>query len=205
MAAYATSTRRPPRTLTELEQAQLLKVTGEHARGFRDHTILSIALGTGLRVSEIAALNVGDVADARGRVKRRIVLRTFKRRTENPAPQQILLPDGAYYKLGKFLCWKKARGESLEPDSPLLLSRNGRRLSTRGIRMNFRNWQRRAGFEDPFTFHQLRHTACTNLFRRTKDLKLVQKFSRHTSILSTQIYLHPTDQDLIEALRDQPC
>jgi hypothetical protein len=55
MPAYAAAIPRPPRTLTELEQATLLKVTGERRDGFRDHVIFAVALGTGLREHEIAA------------------------------------------------------------------------------------------------------------------------------------------------------
>jgi len=79
MPTYAAAIPRPPRTLTELEHATLLKVTGEHRDGFRDHVIFAVALGTGLREHEIAALDVGDVLHEDGRVKRRIALHTFKR------------------------------------------------------------------------------------------------------------------------------
>ena len=54
MTAYA-GIHRPPRTMTDAEQALLLKATGEHARGFRDHVLFSMALGTGLRESELLA------------------------------------------------------------------------------------------------------------------------------------------------------
>jgi len=61
MATYADNIRTPPRTLTEVEQQRLLKVTGEHKAGFRDHVLFSLALGTGLRDHELLALDVGDV------------------------------------------------------------------------------------------------------------------------------------------------
>jgi hypothetical protein len=76
MPAYAAAIPRPPRTLTELEQATPLKVTGDHRDGFRDHVIFAVALGTGLREHEIAALDVGDVLHEHGRVRRRIALLT---------------------------------------------------------------------------------------------------------------------------------
>jgi len=50
MAAFVTNIPTPPRVLTEAEQTALLKVTGEHRDGFRDHMIIALALGTGLRV-----------------------------------------------------------------------------------------------------------------------------------------------------------
>jgi integrase len=119
MAYYAIH-HRPHRTLTEVEQAKVLKVTGEHARGFRDHVLFALALGTGLREHEALALDVGDITEDGSTVKRRITLRVFKRCTKRPAPQEIFLPDSLHYKLGRLLAWKKRRGESLAPDAPLL-------------------------------------------------------------------------------------
>ena len=87
--AYAAAIARPPRTLTDVEQARLLKVTGEHRDGFRDHVIMALALGTGLREHEITALDVGDVLHDDGRVRRRIALRTFKRSATEPATQEV--------------------------------------------------------------------------------------------------------------------
>jgi integrase len=57
MANYADAAR-TPRTLTEREQRALLKVTGEHRAGFRDHVLYAMALGTGLREHELIALSV---------------------------------------------------------------------------------------------------------------------------------------------------
>ena len=73
MAAYADSIQKAPRTLTEREQKLLLKVTGEHRSGFRDHVIIATALGTGLRAHELLALEVGDVFDGDGRARRRVL------------------------------------------------------------------------------------------------------------------------------------
>ena len=67
MANYADSTR-TPRTLTEREQRALLKVTGEHRAGYRDHVLYAMALGTGLREHELIALSVGDVVGPDRRV-----------------------------------------------------------------------------------------------------------------------------------------
>jgi hypothetical protein len=134
MTAYAAATPRPPRTLMELEQATLLKVTGEHRDGFRDRVIFAVALGTGLREHEIAALDVGDVLLDDGRVGRRIALRTFKRSSAEAATQEVFIPDSLWYKLRKLVSWKRAHGESLKPAAPLFVSRRGRRISrVRGV------------------------------------------------------------------------
>lgn len=110
-----------------------------------------------------------------------------------------------HYKLGRFLAWKKRRGESLAPEAPLFVSREGNRLSTRMARTAFRRWQRRAGLDRIHSFHALRHTACTNLYRKTRDIRLVQRFARHVNIHTTTIYAQPTEEDLMRAVRELPC
>jgi site-specific recombinase XerC len=205
MTAYADAIAKPPRTLTDLEQKLLLKVTGEHRDGFRDHVIISFALGTGLREHELLALDLGDVFDDEGHAKRRVTLRVFKRSADEPAVQEVVLPDLVRAKLEKLRAWKKREGESLAPDAPLFVSRLGKRLSSRQLRENFATWQVRAGFERHLSFHSLRHSACSTLYRRTKDIRMTQRFARHKSILTTSIYAHPSDEDLVRAVRELPC
>ena len=205
MTAYADAVGRPPKTLTELEQRLLLKASGEHRDGFRDHVIFSIALGTGLREHEILALNVGDVFDTDGKARRRLTLRVFKRSSDEADLQEVVLPDGVRAKLDKLHRWKKGNGEDLGADAPVFVSRKGNRLSARQLRHAFKVWQERAGFERSFNFHALRHTACSNLYRRTRDIRLTQRFARHRSILTTSIYAHPSDEDLVRSVRDLPC
>jgi len=202
--SYVDSTH-APRTLTDAEQARLLKVTGEHARGFRDHVLLSFALGTALREAELLALDVGDVFDADGRARRRVRLRVFKRSNDDESMQEVVLPDPLRAKLEKLWRWKKQRGESLEPDAPLFVSRRGLRLSSRQLRNLFHIWQERAGFERELSFHSTRHSSLTNIYRRTRDIRLTQRVARHKSINSTIRYAGPSDEDVLRAVRDLPC
>lgn len=205
MPAYASTVRRPPRTLTDIDQARVLKVTGEHRDGYRDHVIISLALGTALREHEIAALDVGDVVTNDGRIRRRIALRVFKRSAAEPAAQEVFLPDGTFYKLGKFLGWKRSHGQSLAPDAPLFLSSRRNRIATRTLRYMFRLWQTRAGVDQVKGFHGLRHSALTNAYRRERDILVVQRIARHKDVSTTMIYAAPSDQDILDAVRDQPC
>ncbi len=205
MTAYADRVSRPARTLTESEQRLLLKVTGQRLDGFRDHVIYSLALGAGLREHEILALDVGDVFDGGGHARRRLALRVFKRASQDPAPQEVLLPDVVRGKLEKLLAARNRAGESLTPSTPVFVSRLGRRLSARQLRHAFGVWQERAGFERRFNFHALRHTACTNLYRSSRDLRLTQRFARHKSVLTTSIYTHPSDEELLRSVQALIC
>jgi len=204
MSAYVDSIRKAPKTLTEQEQRRLLATSGKYRGSFRDHMIFAIALGTALREHEIAALTVGDISGSEG-VRRRFPLRVFKRNSRDPDTQEAILPDRLRLKLEKLLRWKAFEEEPMDAAAPLLLSRHRRALSTRQLRRIFAQWQTRAGFERRLTFHALRHTALTNLYRATKDIRLVQKVARHASILSTTIYAHASDEDVLRAVREMAC
>lgn len=205
MSNYADSVARPIRTLTEAEQRQLLRTTGAHVAGWRDHCIFSIALGVGLRQHEILALNVSDVFDEGGRARRRLTLRVFKRSAQDPTPQEVLLPDTVRAKLERLLALRRRSGETMTAESPVFVSQRGTRLSARQLRHAFGVWQERAGFERRFNVHALRHSSCTNIYRATKDIRLTQRFARHRSIVTTMIYTHTSDEELARAVEQLPC
>ena len=113
--------------------------------------------------------------------------------------------DALRSKLGKLRRRKEQRGESLEPDAPLFVSQRGTRLSTRQLRHAFTVWQERAGFERHVSLHALRHSSCSAMYARTKDLRLTQRFARHRSVVTTMIYTHPSDEDLARAVELLRC
>ena len=189
-----------PNTLTRDEQRRLLDATASDPEAFRDHMILAAALGTGLRLHELLALNVGDVT-MDGKPRSRVRLRVAK----GGRKADIFLPRRLQTKLRRFLVWKARGGESLEPGAPLFISNLGRRLSKRRAQQVFANWQERAGLDQRHTFHALRHTSVNAVYRATGDLLLAQRFARHSSLLVTSIYLHPADEDLARSVQRLRC
>ena len=65
--------------------------------------------------------------------------------------------------------------------------------------------QRRAGFDRLYSFHCLRHTSVTAVYRATRDLFLAQRFARHASPLTTVVYTHPSDDEMYGSVADLPC
>ena len=63
----------------------------------------------------------------------------------------------------------------------------------------------KAGFDRLYPFHALRHTAVTNVYRRSRDLFLAQRFARHLSPLTTTVYTHPSDEELFRRVRTLSC
>lgn len=62
-----------------------------------------------------------------------------------------------------------------------------------------------AGSDRLYSFHSLRHSAVTNVYRASRDLFLAQRFARHVSPLTTTIYTHPSDQEMSQQVRSLPC
>jgi integrase/recombinase XerC len=189
-----------PETLTGDEVQALLAATVVKPR---DHLILSLALGTGLRLSEIMGLNVGDVFFPTGHPRLRVRIRPeiAKRHRAGDA----FLPDALQGKLERFWQHKRDGHESLDPLAPLFCALSRRRLSPRRVQILFHHWQRIAGFDRSYPFHSLRHTAVTAVYRASRDLFLAQRFARHASPMTTVIYTHPSDEELREGVRKLVC
>ncbi len=189
-----------PTTLTADEQKLILRTTAKH---HRDHLIISLALGTGLRLGEINGLNVGDVYAPNGTPKVRVRIR--REIAKGGRAGDIFLPDRLVTKMARYLKWKTRRGERLDPAAPLFCAQSGRRLSKRRVQFLWRTWQERAGFDRLYPFHSIRHSAVTNVYRRTRDLFLAQRFARHASPLTTTIYTHPSDEEMWDRVRRLSC
>jgi integrase/recombinase XerC len=189
-----------PPTLTHTEQRAILRAA---ACNPRDHLIYSLALGTGLRLTEVVGLNVGDVYTPEGRPKNRIRLRPEI--AKNGRAGDVFLPDALVAKLRRFWRHKATRREGLRPEDPLFCSQSRTRISPRRVQFAFRTWQQKAGFDRLYPFHALRHTAVTNVYRASRDLFLAQRFARHVSPLTTTVYTHPSDQEMWESVRGLIC
>ena len=90
----------------------------------------------------------------------------------------------------------------IESKSPaLFLNPSGDRLSTQGIANVIAKLRRQARIDRNVTPHMLRHTVATLLLRNGVDIRVVQEFLGHTSIVSTQRYTHITKEHMIRVLR----
>src|SRR2546425_999765 len=154
-----------PPTLTASEQAAILATTASHPR---DHAIFSLALGTGLRLAEIVGLNVGDVYLPDGRPRSRVRIRPEI--AKGGRAGDVFLPDALMPKLRKFWVYKRARGEGTAPGDPLFCSQSNVRISKRRVQFAWRQWQVKAVFDRLYSFHSIRHTGVTSVYRLSRDL-----------------------------------
>jgi site-specific recombinase XerD len=186
--------------LSEEEISRLFAAFDETSfTGLRDKAILELLYSTGLRVSELAALNIANLDLERGEFmirgkggKNRIVFISpaatqalenyLKLRVGDKFPA-LFIPT----KLGK-------RDQSCEPKDF--------RLTTVSIENIVRKYALKAGLIKKVTPHTLRHSFATNLLINGADIRSVQEMLGHASITTTQIYTHLTNKRLREVHRE---
>ena len=160
--------------------------------GLRDRAIIELLFSSGLRVSELVALNRDHVNTKR---------REFMVRGKGQKDRPVFVSETAAQRLEDYLA---ARTDSLVPLF-ISYSRNSRatstsgdfrRLSARSIQRMISQYARLAGITKHVSPHTMRHSFATDLLMNGADLRSVQSMLGHSNISTTQVYTHVTDQHL---------
>ena len=171
-----------PKSLTEAEVEGLLAAPDTTtAIGQRDRAMLEVLYATGLRVSELVALQMGQVNLRQGVI--RVVGKGNKERL-------VPLGDEAADWLEKFI--RQGRAELLQgpPVATLFPSRRGRMMTRQTFWHAVRRHAVRARITKTLSPHVLRHAFATHLLNHGADLRVVQMLLGHSDISTTQIYTH---------------
>jgi integrase/recombinase XerC len=147
------------------------------ARGLRERALLELLYGAGLRVGEVAGLDVRDVDLQRGDV--RVLGKGGKERV-------VPLPAAAREALSAWLEARRGPGFLAAPLFTAL--RSGARLGARDIRRVLAARARRAGIAGRVHPHRLRHSYATHLLDMGADLREIQELLGHASLSTTQRY-----------------
>lgn len=168
---------RLPVTLSRAEIERVLQViTNEKHR-----TMVALAYGAGLRVSELTDLRAGSVNFEEG------VLYVYLGKGNKD--RITLLPNALVPELKKRVIGKC-------PEDYLFESERGGRLSTRSIQKVFERAIKSVGIKKPATFHSLRHSFATHILEQGTDLRFIQKLLGHSNIRTTQRYTHVSTASL---------
>ncbi|HHP50631.1 MAG TPA: site-specific tyrosine recombinase XerD [Moorella mulderi] len=182
--------KRLPRVLTVEEVERLLaQPRVDTPAGLRDKAMLELLYATGLRVSQLVALNV-DHIDLEGQFLR-CLGKGSRERVVPVAP--VACRHVEKYLLQARVKLAKDRGEPA-----LFLNQQGRRLSRQGCWKIIKAYARSAGLQKEITPHTLRYSFATHLLENRADLRAVQELLGHADITATQIYTHLTQKKIRE-------
>jgi integrase/recombinase XerD len=146
--------------------------------GIRNRTIYEFIYSSGLRISETVSLNCNDIAPE-GIVK--VLGKGGKERL-------VVFGEQAKAWLKRYLDEARPKLTGKKPSKALFLSKNGKRLSRKGIWKNYALIAEIAGISSKL--HTLRHTFATELLAGGADLRSVQELLGHADLTTTQIYTH---------------
>lgn len=168
-------------------------------RRVRDWAILHVALDSGLRVSEICALELRDIILDRHHAS--LIVRSGKGDKKRGVRVGGALRDH----LEEFITSKDRVGESIDPRAPLFVSLRGGALTRTAVYRIFRKHADAVGIPGRFSIHSCRHTYASMLYRASNyNLRLVQKQLGHRSIQTTQIYADVLSEDAAVAVDNLP-
>ena len=173
------SPRRLPAALSPDEAVRLVTIEGNDPLAVRDRALLELAYSSGLRLSELANVDLGAIDLEAGEV-----------RVLGKGAKERVVPVGKPA-LDAIRAWLAVRAE-FRPREPqaLFLSRSGRRLAPRAIQRSLAAWAIKRGLSRHVHPHMLRHSFASHLLQSSGDLRAVQELLGHASIASTQVYTH---------------
>lgn len=174
--------RKVPVYLTEEETHRLLDKASSNNR---NDAIIHVLAYTGIRVSELCALNVVDLDFNEGTM--------FVRSGKGDKDRIVLMSDSCMTSLGTYL---ENRPDRKSNAGALFISRIGRRIDPSTVQRMVRLVAQEAGIDKHVTPHVLRHTFATTILRNGGDIRFIQKLLGHSSVATTEVYTHIDDGTL---------
>lgn len=172
------------------QSALTWKASSSHYRTLRDLALVDLLFATGIRVGEVSTLDIRDffVREA-----------AFRVQGKGGRDRLAFIVDEETVRIQQAHLEARA---SIKTESPaLFINASCRRLSTQGITNVIARLRRGARIKRHVTPHMLRHTVATLLLRNGLDIRVVQEFLGHASIVTTQRYTHVTKEHMVRELR----
>lgn len=187
-----------PKVVVEEKIEKLIAAPGKSLLGQRNRAILEVLYGTGIRVSEMVGLDTKDIDFNRRQLK--VLGKGYKERII-PLGSKALEAVTLYLDTGREKLSVRAKKPGSLYRDALFLSKNGRRLTSVGVRNILLKYVKEIALNQRVSPHMLRHSFATHLLEGGADLKTVQELLGHVDLKSTQIYTHVSKKRLKEVYK----
>ncbi|NOT86125.1 MAG: tyrosine recombinase XerC [Methylococcaceae bacterium] len=177
--------RKLPKTLDVDQVTGLLEAGTDSLLEIRDLAIFELCYSSGLRLSELTALNVNDV-DLHDQS---LIVRHGK------GNKSRFLPIGSKA-VNALQHWLRHRTVATSDELAVFTSKQGKRLTQRSVQLRLAQWCIKKGITEHVHPHMLRHSFASHLLESSQDLRAVQELLGHSNISTTQIYTHLDFQHL---------
>ncbi len=184
--------------LADASTARADRVAVATALALRDRALVETAYAAGLRISELAAADLGSLDLRRGEIR---VMGKGRKERIGLLGRPALAALAAYLEDGRPILLELRRRDG-RPPAELFLNHLGGALGVRGLRYRLDRLCRHAGLPEGVSPHTLRHSFATHLLDGGADLRVVQELLGHESLATTQIYTHVSPARLRAAYRD---
>jgi integrase/recombinase XerC len=173
-----------------LEALHTRSMEDQSPSNIRDVAMVETLYGTGIRVSELVGLNLGDLDRARNTI--RVIGKGDKER---------IVPIGqpALRAIDRWLNEARTELSSSQSGEALFLGSRGKRIDPRVVRQVVYEAMQALGSNKKMGPHALRHSAATHLLEGGADLRTVQEILGHSSLATTQIYTHVSEERIKKA------
>ena len=180
--------------LNERERQRMLQHLQRTSYAARNRCMLQLSWLAGMRVGEIAALDLGDVLGPNGEVRGEIQLRADQ--TKGDQARTVLVNSQLQAELERYV---KTLNPKLDPKCALIGSKTGKRFSANGLCQRFLQLYDAAGL-DKATSHSGRRTFITGLAHKGVNVRVLAALAGHRNISTTQRYIELNDSVLREAV-----
>ncbi|MDR3148485.1 MAG: tyrosine recombinase [Oscillospiraceae bacterium] len=181
--------RKLPTVLTGIEMDSFLgQLRGSDYKGIRDKAMLELLYATGIRVSELIALNIEDFSPE---------MKTLTCEGKSGA-RRIPIYDGAVTALQEYISESRSYLTNNSGEQALFVNVAGGRMSRQGFWKIVKHYQEKAGITNEITPHTLRHSFAAHLLANGADLRSLKEMLGHADISSTQVYKKLIDNRINE-------
>ncbi len=165
------------------------RASGER-NAVRNAAIIETLLGTGLRVSELCSLVVGDLFLDVGTAN------VLVRKGKGGRARLVAISDQLAAYLRSFIDWNCKKGELMIGNSPLFLSERLGAVSRSAVHRIWKAALEAAALPTRWGVHATRHSYAVEVYRKTRDLRLTQRLLGHSSPVVTTVYANLLDDDV---------